>query len=262
MEKIKQTVNISDIQYNDSTQIRTAIDHDVVERYAEIMSNADSSPFPPILIYRDENNILWLADGHHRLEASLKLGKLTIEAFINDGSKDDALWVAIKANGKNGLSLNRKDIRKAIEIALRTFPQKSMVEISKAIGTSTSTVCNIRDELEAKGELNRTEKTIGKDGKERPKKYCKNKKNTPDSTHEKQPIQQDSTQQEQLTRIGLPQYVDVDEEHSTLKDKIVSDNKDSKNQTSTNNEEINEDEFQKLIDNGQADPKKYYKLRV
>ena len=50
------------------------------------------------------------------------------------GGKDDALWYAMGANKAHGLPMKRGDVKRAVELAVKTWPNKSQQEIAEQVG--------------------------------------------------------------------------------------------------------------------------------
>lgn len=120
-----QSLQIEDIRLDGGTQPRASINADVVTDYRERMEAGDA--FPPVDVFYDGSNY-WLADGFHRVNASIAADFKTIEATIHQGSQADAQWYSYKANrehDKAGLKRTNEDKRRAVEAALRTHPGKS-----------------------------------------------------------------------------------------------------------------------------------------
>jgi len=122
--------------------------------------------FPPILLYRDEAGNLWLADGFHRTSAALRRKFTSIRAIIRPGTKADAIWEAAKINGRNGLPLADTDYRRAVEIIVAAWPDRSNVMIAEALGCDEKTVRKYRPKSES--DSSEPEKRTGKDGKSYP----------------------------------------------------------------------------------------------
>ena len=68
--------------------------------------------------------------------------------------------------------LERGDIRKAVEVVLREWPNKSQQAIAGQVGCSQFTVHSVQKELIAANMLTLPAKRMGKDGKERPTAYA------------------------------------------------------------------------------------------
>ena len=68
--------------------------------------------------------------------------------------------------------LERGDVKKAVEVALREWPNKSQQEIAEQVGCSQFTVHSVQKELIAANMLTLPAKRMGKDGKERPTAYA------------------------------------------------------------------------------------------
>ena len=145
------------------TQVRSAINEDVVADYAERL--AEGVTFPPVVVFRDGSQS-YLADGFHRVLASRREGREVIKAEVRPGTKTDALWYALGANRANGLRLTLADKQHAIRLALETWPEKSAVQLSTQIGCTDAYVGRIRAEVHTS--MNLPDRVIGKDGKSYP----------------------------------------------------------------------------------------------
>lgn len=171
---------LSEIKLDRDTQVRASVDEETVRRYYEIMVDEQARDrFPPILMFRDPDGRLWLADGHHRVTAALRRGLNSILAIVRPGMKSDAIWEAIKANGRNGLHLGRADVRQAVTMALETFPNKSTTVIAEAVGCAQSYVVKIKNQVITSDNPMDTEPrmVVGKDGKSYPARHhAKNNK--------------------------------------------------------------------------------------
>lgn len=109
-------LDLAQIRTDGGTQPRAMIDPDLVEDYAEAMK--DGAKFPPVVVYYDGESY-WLADGFHRLNAHLKLGRKRIEAEIRSGTVRDAILCAVGANASHGKRRSLDDKRRAVEQLLR-----------------------------------------------------------------------------------------------------------------------------------------------
>ena len=145
------------------TQVRSAINEDVVADYAERL--AEGVTFPPVVVFRDGSQS-YLADGFHRVLASRREGREVIKAEVRPGTKTDALWYALGANRANGLRLTLADKQHAIRLALETWPEKSAVQLSTQIGCTDAYVGRIRAEVHTS--MNLPDRVIDKDGKSYP----------------------------------------------------------------------------------------------
>jgi len=117
----------------ENLQVRVALDENAIADYAEAMK--DGSDFPPIVVFKDPKRAAedvgpyladeraaedvgpYLADGFHRVEAARRAGLETILAEVHEGTFDDALAFALKANDKHGVRRTNEDKRNAMRIA-------------------------------------------------------------------------------------------------------------------------------------------------
>lgn len=98
------------------TQARVALRDATIREYAELLTDG-SSILPPIIVFTDGSSY-WLADGFHRHAAHRLAGRETIRAWVELGSKRDAMLYACQANGKHGLQMSIADKRRAVELML------------------------------------------------------------------------------------------------------------------------------------------------
>lgn len=99
------SVRIADCARRATYKVRDE-DHEQVLRYALDMEHGSS--FPPIRIANIRGK-LHVVDGYHRLAASRRLGRETIDALVAKMKASTALAWAIDANATNGLPLTAKD---------------------------------------------------------------------------------------------------------------------------------------------------------
>ncbi len=158
-------IPISKIKLDAGTQVRCKVNQSVVNKYAERMT--DGEVFKPVDLFFD-GSLYHVADGWHRIHAAIQNDFKDIEATVHNGTREDALWFALAANRTHGLRMGREDVRKAIGMALRAFPDRSNKEISRQIGCDDKTVSAQRVEMERTAEIPKLERTVGADGKSRP----------------------------------------------------------------------------------------------
>ena len=135
-------IPVDQINTTAGTQTRINIDELVVAEYAERMQEGDI--FPPVVVFHDGNGY-YLADGFHRVMAASRLGLEDIDADVQKGTRQDAVWYALGANKRNGKRMEPGDKRNAILIALREFPEKSQQEIAEQVGCSQQYVAKVKD---------------------------------------------------------------------------------------------------------------------
>jgi hypothetical protein len=152
-------VRLDSIAFDAGTQIRAAIDQQVVSDYAEAMTNG--AVFPPIVLFHDGNQH-YLADGFHRFMAAQRIQAVDIPADVRAGTKDDALWFALGANKTNGKRLTDGDKRHAITLALQTWPDRSGARIAEQVGCSSMYVSTIKSGLSTTLDL--PKRVTGRDG--------------------------------------------------------------------------------------------------
>lgn len=128
-----QHINLSAILFDSATQIRAAINNDTVAEYAERMKAGDE--FPPAIVFAEPRIDSYLiGDGWHRLLAAQRAGAMTFPCEVMRGGRAEAIRFALGANVTHGLRRTAADKRKAVEVALREFPDMSDRAIADACG--------------------------------------------------------------------------------------------------------------------------------
>lgn len=177
-------IKLKDIVLDAGTQARASINPDTVTEYAERMTEGDV--FPPVVLFHDGSEY-YVGDGFHRILSAERLTFTDIDAEVRKGTAQDALWYALGANRTNGQRMTRGDTRHAVEVALKTWPDKTQQEIAEQVGCGQATVHRIKEELIHVNKLTLPDTRTGKDGKQYPTTY--NRKET----------QQEEEPQDELT---------------------------------------------------------------
>lgn len=121
--------------------------------------------FPPIVVFRDADGVLWLADGFHRCAAAEHAGG-EIEAEVREGGEAEALLFAAGANADQGRPRSAEDKRRAV-LALRARPEwskRSVRWIAEQCRVSPTFASETIKATVSGGQLQPTE---GKDGRVR-----------------------------------------------------------------------------------------------
>ena len=134
-------LKLEQIRIDGGTQARTSINEEAVANYAEFMT--DGGQLPAIAVAFDGADY-WLADGFHRWHAHKRIGALSIEVEIHQGTLRDAVLMATGANRAHGLPRTNADKRKAVEMTLATAPDWSDRKVAMHVGVSITLVGAIR----------------------------------------------------------------------------------------------------------------------
>jgi len=156
---------VTEVVVNAGTQVRQSILEDTVAEFADAM--ASGATFPPVVVFHDGNQH-HLADGFHRVMAAQRIGRAVIEATVQPGTQQDALWFALGANRCNGNRLTKADKKHAILLALKTWPDKSARQIADQVGCSNIYVSRMREEAGVNKLTPESGRVTGKDGKSYP----------------------------------------------------------------------------------------------
>ena len=163
--KSKNMMRCDRIEATTATQVRTKLHKDVIEMYqADIEHGA---PMPPIDVFAEKGSARHiLADGFHRLIATIEAGLEEIEVTVHEGGMHEALIHALGANTVHGLRRSNSDKIHAVQMALKdpAISQLTQQEIADVCRVSISTV----QRVEQKQSAGRYDKSAKHDSK--PKK--------------------------------------------------------------------------------------------
>ena len=123
----------------------------------------------PIKVYQNEDGEFFIIGGLNRWEIALEQGIPAVDITIYEGTPAEISELVINDNF-NRRHLDSKGKQKIIEYRLKQDPRQSNRQIAKKTGTDHHTVAKVRKAGEDKGEIEKVEKTVGLDGKERKKK--------------------------------------------------------------------------------------------
>jgi len=210
------SVVLSSIRLDGDTQVRTSLDQQVVDQYAEQMLDGDK--FPPVIVFHDGSDY-WLADGFHRYFATKANAQESIEAEIKNGTLQDAQLYAYGANSRRGLSMSDDDSRNIITKMLKNpvWGRWTNAEIARHVGVSKMTVGRVKNSLPAQeGESTKKvyKNQFGKESVIETKNIGKKKGATPKTEI---PDNQEEDQLSELTET----ISTLSSENQTLKDKIA-----------------------------------------
>jgi hypothetical protein len=212
-------IKLSLITIDAGTQARQKINQDVVNEYAQLLT--EGAVFPPIVVFGEKNI---LADGWHRFFAHRAAGIKEIEIDSREGDVRDAIFYGFGANKSRGLQMNQDDTRSIIGRLLmdNEWAKLGDRKIADHVGVSSTTVLRLRQAMEGDGKLEKANtKTYVRQGKEIEVDVSKNQKKegptaTPEAvTNESHP--QDLQEIKELSdMVG-----DLSEENQKLKDAIA-----------------------------------------
>lgn len=119
-------------------QVRCEIDLDTVSRYVEIIKSS-GWVFPPLDVCQI-GEAYYIADGHHRLEASKTVGLEAVPCNITNGDRETMFSTACERNSSHGLPMGSRDKRHAVILGADMFPDKSYREIADLCRCPLATV--------------------------------------------------------------------------------------------------------------------------
>lgn len=158
-------IDLSDIIIDRKLQARAHTNPDAIADLADAYKGAN--PPPPVRCVRTPDGDAILYDGFHRCQAANVAGLTRIQCEVTDGSKQDAIWLACAANREHdtaGQRRSNEDKRRAVALALESFPDRSDRSIAEHVGVHNSTVSRHRPQVSQSDTSTRT----GQDGKQYP----------------------------------------------------------------------------------------------
>lgn len=138
------TLRIAQIRTDGGTQPRAHLNPETVTEYANAMAD-DGIVFPSVTVFYDGADY-WLADGFHRVAASVQAGFADIEADIRQGTRRDAVLFSVGANAEHGLRRTNEDKRRAVMTLLNDeeWSGWNNSEIARRCGVTDKTVAALR----------------------------------------------------------------------------------------------------------------------
>ena len=119
------------------SEMRVSINQKKVEQYAR--EKAAGHRFPSPVAFVDSEEMYWLGDGFHRVQADSENGREEVEVFVRPGAFKDAVLWNLKANRESqGLPFAQGDFTKAAKVLLTEpcFGRMSDKQIADIIGCS------------------------------------------------------------------------------------------------------------------------------
>lgn len=147
------SINLSQIEFDATTQCRASINNEAVAEYTELWvehGDKPGSPFDSDPVLFMDGTRFWIGDGWHRATSAKRAKRTSIPAEVRTGTRQDAIQFALGANRTNGVRRTNADKRRAVEVALHEFPDWSNRTIADASGVSEFLVRDIRKKLEPK----------------------------------------------------------------------------------------------------------------
>jgi transposase-like protein len=173
-----QMIPIADINFTPFLQTRSGgVVDEVVREYAELLKAGVK--FPPVVVYELSDRFkgkLTLAIGFHRVAAHKKAGIQTIEAEVRKGKWCEAWLSSWTSNLTHGVRYSNADKREATKTALKLFPKDSPAVLAEKLGVSDELVRKVRKTLITTGQIEDTEKLVGRDGRAQAAKQSKDNK--------------------------------------------------------------------------------------
>lgn len=140
------TVILAQLCRSPAFQIRRKLCQRTVNKYAAAIKSGQQLPPLQVAVV---DGVPCLVDGYHRAAALELLEHNEGEAITIKATRDEAQWMAAKANMEHGLPLKSAEIREAFKVYIRTKQYKkgrgqwkSYREIGLELGRSHNTIRN------------------------------------------------------------------------------------------------------------------------
>lgn len=136
------------------------------EEFAELKADIAARGVQVPVEYDEDGHIL---DGYHRVKACRELGLADWPRVIRAGLSEEEKWTHARKLNLARRHLNREQKQDLIRAQLKATPQMSNRQIAAGLGVNHMTVGTQRKQLESTGEIRQFNRTVGADGKERPR---------------------------------------------------------------------------------------------
>lgn len=143
-------VRLDQLVLTNDLQVRVQLNPQMVREYAQIFRDVpeEQCTCPPITVYMHNASYV-VADGFHRVTAAKQAGRTTLNAYIRQGTMDDAWIDAVTINLKHGMQYTVADRRKIVNWFLDhpRYSKLSTRDIAKMTGNMIphSTVASIKN---------------------------------------------------------------------------------------------------------------------
>jgi hypothetical protein len=133
-------------------QPRVHLNPSVIEDYATLYHEAEDGeePLPPLDVF-EIDKLYFLVDGFHRVEAAKHAKRTQLTCRFHQGTRQEAIRYAARANLRHGLRYTSADLQQVLERFLNDpeMAQRSDRDLATEIGVSHMTVNRARHRREA-----------------------------------------------------------------------------------------------------------------
>ncbi len=139
-----ESISLRRLRRDGGTQLRQTMDINATREYSEAMERGEQ--FPPAVVFSDGES-MWLADGFHRYDAHVLLNVELMECEVREGTRQDAILWAAKANEKHGVRRTPADREKTVVTLVNEFPEATQAQIARMADMPDSTVGSMLNRL-------------------------------------------------------------------------------------------------------------------
>lgn len=139
-----ESILLLGLRRDGGTQLRQGMDLNATQEYAEALARGEV--FPPVIVF-DDGEHRWLSDGFHRYDAHVLCDLKLIDCEIRQGTRQDAILWAAKANRAHGVRLTARDREKIVMTITDEFPGADQQAVAAMAGVAQGTVSGIYKRL-------------------------------------------------------------------------------------------------------------------
>jgi hypothetical protein len=149
-----QAVRLDQLVLTPELQVRVRLDPHLVSQYEQIFREVpeEQCTCPPISVYLHNGSYV-VADGFHRVTAARRAGRTSLNAYVRNGTMEEAWMYGMEQNLRYGMQYSREDKQKIVTWFLDhpRYGSYSSRDIAALCGNMIphSTVANIRNRRKA-----------------------------------------------------------------------------------------------------------------
>ena len=170
----RQLVELDALTLDGGTQPREAMDSAIIQEYAERMLQDDrglivdpeGTDWQKLVVFEDDTQTLWLADGFHRTFAARKAGLERFQADFREGTKREAIAYSLGVNANHGKRRTNADKRRTVARALADEEWSCWTDsrLARMCKVSRPFVSSVRAQLEQAGAIVVQDELVREDG--------------------------------------------------------------------------------------------------
>jgi hypothetical protein len=122
-----KSINIDKARFQNRNSLNETVLNQIVKNYSE-------TKLDPVILWKDNDNKIYLLAGHHRLEATKRVGKTHIQAKFFSGKEADAIYFAkVESNANRSLETPQERAKIYRDMRIKGKSKKDILETAKEI---------------------------------------------------------------------------------------------------------------------------------